>query len=125
MNVHQPIARKVFHSIMDASNIIGVKPHVLRYWETQFAEIRPMKNRAGNRIYKTPEIEMILFVRHLLYEKKHSIGEARKILSKLRGSPERAERIRSQVLPGVFAVMLTDLTALRDVLTPPDDSNRK
>ena len=118
----ESIAKKVFYSIGDACDLIGVKPHVLRYWETQFPDIRPMKNRAGNRVYKAPEIELILFVRHLLYEKKRTIEEAKQVLVDLRGSPERAKRIRSAVEPGVFAVMRADLHQLRETLKSPPES---
>jgi len=50
----------------------GLKPHVLRYWETQFKELSPTKNRAGNRVYRAREIKLIELVKHLLYEENGS-----------------------------------------------------
>jgi DNA-binding transcriptional MerR regulator len=70
----------------------GLKPHVLRYWETQFKELSPSKNRAGNRVYRAREIKLIELVKHLLYEEKYTIDGARKKLEKLReeGDLEKA-----------------------------------
>ncbi len=62
----------------------GLKPHVLRYWETQFKELSPSKNRAGNRVYRAREIKLIELVKHLLYEEKYTIDGARRRLEKLR-----------------------------------------
>lgn len=62
----------------------GLKPHVLRYWETQFRELSPSKNRAGNRVYRAREIKIIELVKHLLYEEKYTIDGARRRLEMLR-----------------------------------------
>jgi DNA-binding transcriptional MerR regulator len=69
----------------------GLKPHVLRYWETQFKELSPSKNRAGNRVYRAREIKLIELVKHLLYEEKYTIDGARKKLDKLRDEGELDE----------------------------------
>lgn len=61
-----------------------LKPHVLRYWETQFRELSPSKNRAGNRVYRAREIKLIELVKHLLYEEKYTIDGARQRLDNLR-----------------------------------------
>jgi DNA-binding transcriptional MerR regulator len=66
----------------------GLKPHVLRYWETQFKELSPSKNRAGNRVYRAREIKLIELVKHLLYEEKYTIDGARRKLEKLREEGE-------------------------------------
>ena len=54
-----PIAKKEYYSIGEVCQITGLKPHVLRYWETQFKGLVPVKNRAGNRAYRRREIEMV------------------------------------------------------------------
>ncbi len=78
------VARREYYSIGEVCEIAGLKPHVLRYWETQFKEISPTKNRAGNRVYRAREIKLIELVKHLLYEEKYTIDGARRKLEKLR-----------------------------------------
>ena len=72
----EPIAKKVYYSMGEVCDLTGLKPHVLRYWETQFGVLNPTKNRAGNRVYRSKDIEIILLVKHLLYEKKYTIEGA-------------------------------------------------
>ena len=78
------IARREYFSIGEVCEMAGLKPHVLRYWETQFKELSPTKNRAGNRVYRAREIKLIELVKHLLYEEKYTIDGARRRLEKLR-----------------------------------------
>jgi DNA-binding transcriptional MerR regulator len=78
------IARREYFSIGEVCEMAGLKPHVLRYWETQFKELSPTKNRAGNRVYRAREIKLIELVKHLLYEEKFTIDGARRKLEKLR-----------------------------------------
>ncbi len=66
-----------FFSIGDVCGLTGLKPHVLRYWESQFKFLSPAKNRSGNRVYQRKEIELILLVKHLLYTEKYTIDGAR------------------------------------------------
>jgi DNA-binding transcriptional MerR regulator len=67
-----------FFSIGDVCTLTDLKPHVLRYWETQFRFLSPAKNRSGNRVYQRREVELILLVKHLLYSEKYTIEGARK-----------------------------------------------
>jgi DNA-binding transcriptional MerR regulator len=66
-----------FFSIGEVCTLTDLKPHVLRYWESQFRFLNPGKNRLGNRVYKAREIELILLVKHLLYTDKYTIEGAR------------------------------------------------
>jgi DNA-binding transcriptional MerR regulator len=66
----------------------GVKPHVLRYWESEFPTLRPKKNRAGNRNYRPKEIKSVLVIRDLLYKEKYTISGARKKLQEVYGNPD-------------------------------------
>jgi DNA-binding transcriptional MerR regulator len=59
----------------------GLEPHVLRYWESEFAQLRPKKNRAGNRAYRDKDIEVIRYIKYLLYEEQYTIPGAKKKLS--------------------------------------------
>ena len=66
-----------FFSIGDVCALTDLKPHVLRYWESQFRFLSPAKNRSGNRVYQRREIELIMLVKHLLYTEKYTIDGAR------------------------------------------------
>ena len=72
--------RKLYRSISEVSDMVGVKPHVLRYWETQFSMLRPKKNRAGNRMYRPEEIKLLLQIKDLLYARRFTIAGARRRL---------------------------------------------
>lgn len=114
----EPVARKAYYSIGEACELTGLKPHVLRYWETQFSALNPTKNRSGNRIYQQREIRLILLVKHLLYEEKYTIDGARQKLEKLRRG-EGLEKTMELVLgPELLAAMKQDLSELLELLSP-------
>jgi DNA-binding transcriptional MerR regulator len=75
MSAAEPVQE--FFSIGEVCEITDLKPHVLRYWESQFKFLNPAKNRSGNRVYQRKEIELILLVKHLLYTEKYTIEGAR------------------------------------------------
>ena len=66
-----------FFSIGEVCALTDLKPHVLRYWETQFRVLRPAKNRSGNRVYARREVELVLLVKQLLYTDKYTLEGAR------------------------------------------------
>jgi DNA-binding transcriptional MerR regulator len=71
---------KLYRSISEVSDMLAVKPHVLRYWETQFSMLRPKKNRAGNRMYRPEEVRLLLRIKELLYARRYTIAGARRTL---------------------------------------------
>ena len=71
---------KLYRSISEVSDMLDVKPHVLRYWETQFSMLRPRKNRAGNRMYRPDEVRLLLRIKDLLYARRYTIEGARRTL---------------------------------------------
>jgi DNA-binding transcriptional MerR regulator len=71
---------KLYYRIGEVSEIVGVEPHVLRYWETEFRSIRPQKSRKGQRIYSRRDVEKLLRVKDLLYNHGFTIAGARKRL---------------------------------------------
>ena len=76
-----PPDSKLYRPISEVSDLVGVKPHVLRYWETQFSMLRPRKNRAGNRMYRPAEVKLLLRIRELLYDRRFTIaGACRRLL---------------------------------------------
>jgi DNA-binding transcriptional MerR regulator len=89
------IAPKEYYSIGEVCEITGLKPHVLRYWESQFRTLSPSKNQAGNRVYRRKEIKLIQLLRHLLYTEKYTIEGAGEKLEQLRkeGKLSRASKV--------------------------------
>ena len=89
MNSAEPVHE--FFSIGEVCALTDLKPHVLRYWESQFRFLNPAKNRSGNRVYQRKEIELIMLVKHLLYTEKYTIDGARqKVDDHRRGGALRA-----------------------------------
>ena len=68
---------KLYYSISEVSAITGLKQYVLRYWETEFTQLKPSKNRAGNRIYRSHDIDVIMGIKSLLYDRKYTIKGAK------------------------------------------------
>ena len=84
----KPKVKKLYYSISEVSTLTKLKPYVLRYWETEFSQLKPSKNRAGNRIYRQKDIEVVLKIKNLLYKQKFTIDGARVNLSKKTGTSE-------------------------------------
>ena len=74
------IPNKLYFRIGEVSDLVGVKPYVLRYWESEFSDIKPSKSKSGQRLYKRRDVEMLLRIRELLYEERFTINGARKRL---------------------------------------------
>lgn len=116
--MNELIAKKVYYSIGEVCDLTGLKPHVLRYWETQFDVLNPTKNRAGNRVYRSKDIEIILLVKRLLYQKKYTIEGANNRLVEMRKAGELEEARQDVLEPEFLAGMKAALEELREVLTP-------
>ena len=69
---------KMYYSITEVAEITGLKPHILRYWETEFPILHPKKNRAGNRAYRTKDIDVVKLIRKLLYDEGYTIEGAKR-----------------------------------------------
>ncbi|MQA89554.1 MAG: MerR family transcriptional regulator [Gemmatimonas sp.] len=81
--------RRTFYSIGEVCSMLGIKPHVLRYWETQFKELSPSKNRSGNRVYRADEIELIALIHRLVHEERYTVEGARKRIAEARADGRR------------------------------------
>lgn len=81
---------KLYYRIGEVSDIVGVEPHVLRYWETEFRSIRPQKSRKGQRIYSRRDVEKLITVKDLLYSHGFTIAGARKKLREGGAEPPAA-----------------------------------
>jgi DNA-binding transcriptional MerR regulator len=111
----------MYYTIGEVSDLTGVKPHVLRYWETEFPSLRPKKNRAGNRSYRPRDIKAVLAIRDLLYKEKFTINGARKKLQESFGNPDPI--IKQMQIPfsdpqarHVLITVKKELEELRDML---------
>ncbi len=82
---------RLYYSISEVSDMIGVKPHVLRYWETQFKMLRPKKGRGGARMYRKRDVEILFEVKQLLYDHRFTIAGARRKLLDDRATKEQME----------------------------------
>ena len=75
------IPDRMFYRIKDVCSITGLKPHVLRYWEQEFKDIRPVKSSRGQRLYKKKDLDVILMIKKLLYEQRYTIDGAKKYMT--------------------------------------------
>ena len=75
------IPDKLFFRIGEVSKIADIEPYVLRYWESEFWQLRPVKNKSGQRIYKKKDVEIVLEIKRLLYEELYTIPGAKKRLN--------------------------------------------
>jgi DNA-binding transcriptional MerR regulator len=94
-----------FFSIGEVCALTDLKPHVLRYWESQFRFLNPAKNRSGNRVYQRREVELIMLVKHLLYTEKYTIDGARQRIEEQR----RAGSLRTEARAALDVQMIRDL----------------
>ena len=114
MAAQEPVQE--FFSIGEVCDLTDLKPHVLRYWESQFRFLNPAKNRSGNRVYQRREIELILLVKHLLYTEKYTIDGARQKIEEHRKGGELRTAARA-ALDGESVVMLEqELRGILDVV---------
>jgi DNA-binding transcriptional MerR regulator len=87
-----PIPAKRYFTIGEVSELCGVKPHVLRYWEQEFTQLRPVKRRGNRRYYQHHEVLLIRRIRELLYDQGFTISGARNRLDELANDPSRHSR---------------------------------
>ncbi len=93
------IPDKLYFKIGEVSDLLGVEPYVLRYWETEFAILSPKKSGTGHRLYRRKDVELLLRIKHLLYEKRFTIEGARQSLqAESRATKPRATKQAQQEL---------------------------
>lgn len=108
---------KLYYRIGEVSEIVGVEPHVLRYWETEFRSIRPQKSRKGQRIYSRRDVDKLITVKDLLYSHGFTIAGARKKLREGGAEPAAPEAVDKRVtlrtrlleIRGEVAALLSEL----------------
>jgi DNA-binding transcriptional MerR regulator len=98
---------KLFFKIGEVCELAGVEPFVLRFWETEFPTLAPQKSKAGHRVYRRKDVEMVLRIKNLLYDRGFTIAGARRQLSKSKPlEPSERDRVLAQIRE-----------ELRDILT--------
>lgn len=96
------IPDKLYFKIGEVSDLLGVEPYVLRYWETEFTVLSPKKSGTGHRLYRRKDVELLLRIKHLLYEKRFTIEGARQSLLADARAPK--QRKLKQAQQDLFAV---------------------
>lgn len=116
-----PIPAKRYFTIGEVSDLCAVKPHVLRYWEQEFTQLKPVKRRGNRRYYQHHEVLLIRKIRELLYEQGFTISGARNRLGdgrEIPQDPEAAVRLTAQELQG----LRTELLSIRALLAGASES---
>ncbi len=100
------IPDKSYFRIGEVSRLLGVQPYVVRYWESEFKTVRPIRTRSDQRLYRHRDVEELLTIRKLLYEENFTINGARKQLQRMRGedavtAPDQREGILDEIEKGL------------------------
>jgi len=85
--------KKLYYSISEVSKITDIEQYVLRYWESEFEQLKPAKNRAGNRIYTNREIKLILYIKQLLRDQRYTIEGAKQVLKTYTPDADTGEQL--------------------------------
>jgi DNA-binding transcriptional MerR regulator len=102
--------------IGEVCEIAGVKPFVLRYWETEFTELAPTKGAGGQRSYSRGDVELILRIKHLLYEERFTVAGAKKRLAEEQETTEPASPARAEEPPAIDSAPSLDVERVRQAL---------
>ncbi|MCK5219096.1 MerR family transcriptional regulator [bacterium] len=117
------ISGKMFHQIREVSEITGVKAHVLRYWETEFSQLRPEKASTGQRIYRDKDLRLIRRIKILLYDEKFTIaGAKRRLAGELRQDKSQMDLklgLRENQLLNTILKVKRELQNLMQMLNRP------
>jgi DNA-binding transcriptional MerR regulator len=111
------IPKKSYYRIGEVAKITGVKPYVLRYWETEFRPVLPPKSKSGQRMYRRREIEAILLVKKLLYKQRFTIAGARRRLRELLRRGKDTPVVADPLDPRVLLRMKRELEEVRGILS--------
>jgi DNA-binding transcriptional MerR regulator len=91
------IPDKLYFKIGEVSELLGVEPYVLRYWESEFSVLSPKKSGTGHRLYRRKDVELLLRIKHLLYEKRFTIEGARQTLQETRVPKPRRKSAQQEL----------------------------
>jgi DNA-binding transcriptional MerR regulator len=114
--VNQSDPVQEYFSIGEVCELTGLRPHVLRYWESQFTFLRPTKNRSGNRVYQRREVELIMLVKHLLHTERYTIEGAQQKVDQHRKSADLRVMARGALNLQALEALEADLSSLLEGL---------
>jgi DNA-binding transcriptional MerR regulator len=124
------IPNKLYFRIGEVAKLAGIKPYVLRFWETEFPALGPKKSGTGHRLYRRKDVELVLEIKRLLYEKRYTIEGARKFLGSQpkpsaakAATPPRKQRELFDSQPPQLAEIRKELAEILRVLNSSDSSN--
>ena len=109
------MTEKEFYSIREVADMLEVKPYILRYWEKEFAILKPKRNRVGRRYYSRKDIDMIRSIKKILYEKGYTIAGAKKKLAVVTDGPEQLS-LPIQGGMKILKEIRDELVSIRDAL---------
>ena len=116
----EQIPDKLYFRIGEVSRLVGVKPYVLRYWESEFGALAPKKSGTGQRLYRRKDVERVLEIKRLLYEKRYTIEGARNFLSSRNTKPAPTPPLPKQgqlfAMPALVEELRRELTAILELL---------
>ena len=110
-----PIPAKRYFTIGEVSELCGVKPHVLRYWEQEFTQLKPVKRRGNRRYYQHHEVLLIRRIRDLLYDQGFTISGARNRLDEIVTEPAKANRVAAAGKANL-AILRKEIKSVLDIL---------
>jgi len=113
------IPDKLYFRIGEVAGLLGVEPYVLRYWETAFPSLAPKKSGTGHRLYRRKDVELLLKIKHLLYDKRYTIEGARQsLLDESRATKLKAPESQQQALftPEPLAGIRSELASILQIL---------
>ncbi len=109
--------KKLYHSTSEVSEMTSVKPYILRYWESEFPQLRPSKNKAGKRIYRQNDIRLIRLIKKLLYEEKFTIeGAINQINESKKSKQQPNSPLKQEKLKSVVVDLKKSLQGILDLL---------
>ena len=116
---------RTFYSIGEVCQMLDLRPHVLRYWETQFEGLSPSKNRAGNRVYTQEEVELIALIRRLVHDERYTIEGARLRLQEMEAEGSTPDRSLKALEHSFLISLRGELEELLDLLDPASVAARR
>lgn len=120
------IPNKLYFRIGEVAKLAGIKPYVLRFWESEFSGLGPKKSGTGHRLYRRKDVELVLEIKRLLYDKRFTIEGARKVLEakpKREAAKPAAPRKQAELFSGPAAIVQEVRRELREILSVLDNSD--
>jgi DNA-binding transcriptional MerR regulator len=130
-SAHNDVPNKLYFRIGEVARLAGIKPYVVRFWETEFSGLGPKKSGTGHRLYRRKDVEMVLEIKRLLYEKRYTIEGARKYLQDRTRplAPKTAPKshVQGELFVGnsaLYQEIRRELTQILDIFKNPGEKTK-